>query len=90
MAQKPPKEQIHINVEASNGLKALLLDSDITTTIAKAYDSVERVFLQVQRDLAEKLDDDTTLQILKGLAKLDNTLKLFKAEGEQDIRNESK
>lgn len=84
------KDKIRINVDASNGLKALLMDSDITITVAKAYPAVERVFLQLQRDLTEKLDDETTLQVLKGLSKLDNTLKLFRAEGNLDLEAEKK
>jgi hypothetical protein len=84
------KTSIRHTVEASNGMKSLLLNPKVTTDIAKAADSFELIFLQAQRDLAARKDDEVTLQTLKGLGPLMDLVLLFKREGEADIAAEQK
>lgn len=86
----PDKSDRKIDKPASRGMRELLLDSSITKSIARSFDRYELVLLQVQRDLAEKGDDDLTLQTLKGLGAITETLKLFQAEGLMDIAEQEK
>jgi hypothetical protein len=84
------KTTLRHGVDASNGLKNLLLDPKITTDIAKAFDSVEMVCLQLQRDVAARKNDDEALQVIKGLGQLNDVLLLFRAEGLADIKAEQR
>ena len=82
------KDRVRINCAASNGLKSLLMDRDITTSVAGAYPDVKRVMLQLQVDLTEIGDDELTLQVIKGIRYIDEVLMLFTAEGKADITAE--
>lgn len=82
------KSSLHFNPDASNGLKDLLLDSNVTTGVHAAYEHIEKITLQLQRDTAAKGDDETTLQVLKGSNVLLNSLLLFKNEGAKDLEAE--
>lgn len=82
------KEELHCAVQASNGLKNLLMDTDITTAIAAAYPAVEKVMLQIQRDVSALNDDDLLVQVAKGLRRIDETLLLFWKEGQEDLAKE--
>lgn len=80
------KKALHISTACSNEMKDLLLHPSITKDIAQCYPSFEKVMLQVQRDITSGNNDEEILQVIKGLKKLDNVLKLFAAEGEHDLR----
>lgn len=82
------KKALHLSVSASNEMKALLLDTSITTSIAKSYPDWEKIAAQVQRDISVKGDDEETLQVIKGLKRIFETALLFKTEGEHDIKAE--
>ena len=86
MEPEPAKTQLRIQSQCSNEMKALLLQPSITKDIAQCYTSVEKVMLQVQRDVTSGHNDEEILQVIKGLKKLDNVLKLFAAEGNHDLR----
>lgn len=86
MSDTLKKKQLHVQTNCSNEMKALLLQPGITKDIAQCYDSVEKVMLQVQRDVTSGNNDEEILQVIKGLKKLDNVLKLFAAEGSHDLR----
>ena len=83
---QPKKKVLHISTNCSNELKDLLLRPQVTKDIAMSYDSVEKVMLQVQRDTVASGNDEEILQVIKGLKKIDNVLKLFAAEGKHDLK----
>jgi hypothetical protein len=80
------KKGLRVTTACSNEMKDLLLQPGITKDIAQCYPSVEKVMLQVQRDITSGNNDEEILQVIKGLKKIDNVLKLFAAEGEHDLR----
>ncbi len=86
MHGQPDKTSIHVKTDCSNEMKALLLQSRITKDIASSYPSMEQVMLQVQRDTVATGNDEEILQVIKGLKKLDNVLKMFAVEGKNDLR----
>lgn len=78
----PEPSKLFVNADCSQGMKAILKDPDIAVAIAKNYGAFERVMLQMQLDLSIKGDDEETLQVTKGNRHLQNTLLLFKAQGD--------
>jgi len=86
MSATSKKTQLHIKTDCSNEMKALLLQPEVTKDLARCYGSVEKIMLQVQRDTVVGHNDEEILQVIKGLKKLDNVLKLFAAEGAHDLR----
>lgn len=80
------KKRLHVNTSCSNELKALLLQPQVTKDIAQCYASVEKVLLQVQRDIISNGNDEEILQVIKGLKSIDNVLKLFATEGAHDLQ----
>ena len=69
-------------------MKDLLLQPEVTTAIATTYEFYERISLQLQRDVSAKGNDDETIQVIKGLQRLDDVLLLFREEGKADIQAE--
>lgn len=82
------KTKLHTSVKASNGLKFLLMDPNVTASIAASFDDIEKIVLQIQRDVAKEGDDEKTLQVVKGTNAITEALLLFKVEGEADIRSQ--
>jgi hypothetical protein len=80
------KKVLYVSTNCSNELKDLLLRPQVTKDIALSYDSIEKVMLQVQRDTVATGNDEEILQVIKGLKKIDNVLKLFAAEGRYDLK----
>ena len=81
------KTKRHVAAEVTNGMSALLLDARVTKDVYLSYDSIEKIIFQAQRDVAMKsTSDDERLSLIKSLSIIDNTLKLFAAEGEFDSR----
>ena len=84
------KKQPHVNVAGlSNGMKALLLDTTLTTRMAAAFPELEKIVQQLQRDVmtSERDREDGWAQIV-GIDKILKVLQYFQMEGHEDLRRE--
>tara|TARA_R110000764_G_scaffold127735_2_gene215552 strand:- start:2097 stop:2363 length:267 start_codon:yes stop_codon:yes gene_type:complete len=83
------KTTTQTSVQASNGLKELLLDTDNTIPIATAKDSLNLIFQQCQRDtLSSAASTEEGWATMKALETLHDTILLFAVEGAKDLISE--
>lgn len=81
------KDKTNVASKGSNGMVDLMLDPSITSSVAISYPILEKILMQMQRDVTQKgTSDEEMLRAIKGIQMVDDVLKLFRAEGEIDIK----
>lgn len=88
----PKKDKILTSVSnPSKGMQDLLLDPYTTRPLFSAAPAIDRVLLQVQRDLASKnLSDEELGAYVKAINAVGNTFIRFRDEGEAEYKDEQR
>lgn len=80
------KPTLPARVDETAQLNALLDDPQVVVEISKAYGSIERVLLQVQRYLVTEENRDSVGPTLLAMKNIDSFLIMFKNRGDEMIR----
>jgi len=92
MSDEPPKPKPDADVSVSKApafVKTLLARKDVTIPIATAFDAVEAVILEAQRNITrdQRIPRREMPAAIDSISHLLDHLRLFKAQGEIDLKN---